>query len=205
MKKLFFIFISLMWATSSFSSHSAKRLTHFNFLKKVLQASQNNSEQNEDGYTDFSGVWDGECDDGDAASLTISNTYAHIEIDNQLSFIDGMNKVESNKDNLKSSYALRLRWSPDGKEILANYVQYLESPLVIFLGLPPNASVNWVGNYKLSIQNNQLIQDDISSVFVNGVLNEKLSGNTHCVYTKIAEYDPELRTASLKNSGLALQ
>lgn len=187
-----------MCATSSFSSHSAKRLTHFNFLKKILQASQNSSEQkNEDGYTDFSGVWDGECDDGEVDSLTISSDYNSIKINDESNLIDGMNKVEFNKDTLKGSYALRLRWSPDGKEILANYVRYVESPLlVIFLGLPPNASVNWVGNYKLSIQNNQLIQDDTSSVFVNGVLNETLSGNTHCVYTKIAEYDPDRRTVS---------
>ncbi|MCX7114777.1 MAG: hypothetical protein NTW08_02540 [Gammaproteobacteria bacterium] len=183
MKKNMFIFLSLLWATSSMASPQLGHMLHLSKSKKVTHELKQSIQSDDDGYTDFSGEWVGKCDDdeGEPNRLVIESSAVDFSIDGEYSIIDALHKSEF---QMADGYAAgtwsatwHYRWNDEGNELLATFIEYMREGNI---SRDPLHTI--VGNCNISIQNKQLIQQYTYTMFENGSLLGTKS--TRCVYDK---------------------
>ena len=178
MKKILFICFCLCCVTSSFASNQLSHILHLNWPNHATQEVKKSLRSNEEGYTDFSGVWVGTCDDHDVPeTLVIYNSDSDIELNGVSLLIDGISRTESNGTDGADSHTVHLRWDAEGKAILATWVAYHKEG-----NLSQNGMEVFSGKFKLSILNGQLIHSMTGSMFSDGSVLGEVS--SQCVYKK---------------------
>lgn len=178
MKKILIICFSLTWVASSFASNPLSHILHLNWPNHATHEVKKSVRSNEDGYTDFSGVWVGTCDDHDVPqTLVIYNNDSDIGLNGVSYVIDGISKSESNGTDGTHSDTVHLRWDAEGKAILATWVAYHKEG-----NLSQNGMEVFSGKFKLSILNGQLIHSVTGSMFSDGSVFGEVSHQ--CVYKK---------------------
>jgi hypothetical protein len=176
MKKILLICFSLTWVTSGFASNPLNHILHLNWPNHATHEVNKSVRSNEDGYTDFSGVWVGTCDArGIKEELVIYNNDSDITLDGVSYVIDGISKLESNGADGASGSTVHLHWDAEGKAILATFVTYHKEG-----NLSQGGMELLSGKFKLSILNGQLVQSVTASWFRDGSLFDEMS--SECVY-----------------------
>lgn len=135
----------------------------------------------EEGYTDFSGVWVGTCDNDPDITETvdIQTTDSLFIIDGDRYDIDAVT-TKGVKNNLNfTETVVHFRWNEDGSQLLASSLNYYVAGY-----MTKEKMTSMIGNMTLSMENNQLVTRLSGYVYADGIHLEEFDTKYSCTYNR---------------------
>ncbi len=181
MKKiiLFFCF-ALTFTSSCLASPLDHLLSKMTKLEKTT--AEPSRDPDEDGYTNFSGVWVGTCDD-DPDRTEIFNIkmtdYSSIIMDGEKYDIDAVS-TKSTKNNLRfEETVVHFRWNENGSQLLGTVLYYN------LAGYMATAEMSTsIGKMAMSMENNQLVIRSSMYFYADAIHMEEFDIKTTCTYIR---------------------
>lgn len=181
MKKIILFVCFVLTFTSSCLATPLDHLL-FNIKKHEKTTAEPSRDRDEDGYTNFSGVWVGTCDDDpdrtEVFNIKMTDNSSLI-VDGKKFDIDAVS-TESTKNNLNfEESVLHYRWNEEGSQLLGTGLYYHLGGYMAMAKME-----TFIGKMTIAIENNQLVIRSFGYFYSDAIHQQELDTKTTCTYIR---------------------
>jgi hypothetical protein len=154
----------------------------FNKLKKQNSTTVQAQHSTPDEYADFSGEWEGSCDDDPEEKIEMSiqreeGDGSVLVVNNQPLYLDAISSEDHQTFDLTEKSGVHYSWNEDGQKIIGYGVILRKEGSLSQSGMDSG-----IFNFNLSIKNDKLVENFLVSIFEDGVKIQTMKIN--CTYTR---------------------